>query len=116
MGENYRIKNWMKWTMLAVAVFVDLVELILGIFVVGEMGVDTGISAAATVGFTIWFWILGVTFSKSPSMLTAMGIQGIIGLIPAVDAFVPEITVGVWYTIKSSRTEDMSAIMEEVPA
>ncbi len=99
-----RIKHWMFWALCIAAGSIDLIELVLDLFVIGEV-VSPFISVGADFLFWLWFKILGVSFAKKPDVLGAWIAQAIVGLIPAVDAL-PELTVAVVLTARSIMKED----------
>ena len=110
------ISKWMAACLVAVAVLIEIIEAILGFLGIGDVGVDSAISVAADALFVFWFWMLGVTFMKNPGRMYAMMIQALVGLIPFLD-ILPELSIGVIYTIRSVWNEDeeaaRSAIIEE---
>jgi len=97
--------------MIATAVSIDLFNALLNFLVIGEI-VSTVISIVATTLFTIWFWLLGISFVKSPKKLAAMAGQAIIGLIPIINTL-PELTAGVAITILLTWGEDKGGIISK---
>jgi len=91
------------------ALSIDGFNALLNLVVIGEV-LSSIISVAATLAFTIWFWMLGVSFVKSPKKLAAMGGQAIIGLIPVLNTL-PELTVGVLATALMTMAEDKGGII-----
>lgn len=102
--KKERISKTMGWCMIGTAGFIDLLEALFTVLLIGAV-LNPIISVCADVIFLIWFWTLGVTFVKKPKNLATMGIQAIIGLIPGADAL-PELTVGVFILVKLTQSED----------
>ncbi len=107
--KKERIKTWMLVAMGTTALSIDGFNALLNLVVIGEV-LSSIISVAATLAFTIWFWMLGVSFVKSPKKLAAMGGQAIIGLIPVLNTL-PELTVGVLATALMTMAEDKGGII-----
>ena len=110
--EKIRIAYWMGVSMLVVAVSIDAFNALLNVLVIGEF-LSSIISVAATTLFVIWFWMLGVSFVKSPKKLAAMGGQALIGLIPVINTL-PELTAGVAITLFLTWGEDKNGIIGRV--
>lgn len=103
------ISNWMGWALIITAGSIDAFQALLNLLIVGQV-FSTIISVGADTLFIIWFWLLGVSFIKSPRKLTAMGVQALAGLIPVLNTL-PELTLGVMAVVLITRSEDKGGII-----
>jgi hypothetical protein len=106
---RFRISNWMGWALIITAGSIDIFQAILNVLVVGEV-FSTIISVCADVLFIVWFWILGLGFTKNPKNFLAMGSQAVIGLIPVINTL-PELTLGITAIVLITRSEDKGGII-----
>lgn len=104
-----RISGAMGWCLIGTAAFIDLIEALLTVLIIGTV-LNPIISVCADVIFLIWFWTLGVSFVKKPKNLAAMGIQAIIGFIPVLNTL-PELTLGVFVLVKITQSEDRGGLL-----
>lgn len=103
------ISNWMGVALIATAGCIDLFQALLNILIVGEV-FSTIISVCADFVFIIWFWMLGISFTKNPKNLAAMGGQALIGLIPVINTL-PELTLGVLAVVLITKAEDKGGLL-----
>ena len=103
------ISNWMGVALIVTAGCIDLFQALLNILIVGEF-FSAIISVCADVLFIIWFWMLGVSFTKNPKNLAAMGTQALIGLVPILNTL-PELTLGVLAVVLITKVEDKSGLL-----
>lgn len=106
------ISNWMGWAIIITAGGIDAFQALLNVLIVGEV-FSTIISVCADVLFIIWFWMLGISFTKKPKNIAAMGTQAILGLIPLINTL-PELTLGVASIVLMTWAEDKSAIINSI--
>src|SRR3989344_2803714 len=105
--KKERIKLWMAACMIIVALCVDAAQAVLTLLGVGLV-FGPIISVVAYFAFWIWFLILGVSFTKSPKKLAAMGGGAIIELFLS---FLPGFTAGITATIFMTKAEDKGGII-----
>lgn len=104
INTKYRIGKFIAFIFMSIAIIVDILEFILGITGIGEI-IAYIIDILKILFIPISFMLLGVSPVK-PSRLKIMSITILVGLIPYVGSFVPEVAIGVRETIKNSRKED----------
>ncbi len=109
--KRERISKATGWCMVGTAAFIDLLEILFTALAIGLV-LNPIISICADLGFWIWFKMHSVSFIKKPKNLAAMGIQGIVGLIPGLDAL-PELTLGVLVLVKLTQSEDRGVFWEK---
>jgi hypothetical protein len=97
-----RIKTWVAACMIIVALFVDTVQLLLTILLIGVV-MGPIISAVAYLAFWIWFKILGVSFMGSPKKFGTMGATVVGELFLS---FLPVFTAGITTVIVMTKAED----------
>ncbi len=104
ISTKYRIGKIALFILMSAALVADVCEFILGITGVGEI-VGYIIDVLKIIFIPVSFILLGVSPVK-PSRLKILSITFLVGLIPYVGSFVPEVAIGVHATIKNSRKED----------
>lgn len=98
--KRERIKTWMVISMIVVALFVDLITLI--------PIIAWSASAAAYVGFFIWFKMRGVSFTKNPKNFMAFGVGAIVEFFLS---FLPSFTASVVAIIIFTKAEDKGGLI-----
>lgn len=101
---KYRINKTEFGVVMYICVVVDIIELVLSITGVGEAA-NYILDFAKIVIIPFWLTMKGVSPVK-PSRFLKLMVMWIMGLIPFVGSFVPEVAIGMWTTIKKSREED----------
>lgn len=114
-GESrQRIKIWMGAAMIAVALTVDIAELVLEWLGVGLI---TNIVTTPAFIFIFWLWflMLGVPFIASPRRFAVFFVQCLGELIPGLDAIGGFFwTVGTIILVIMVRAEDKGGIIGEI--
>ncbi len=105
--KKERIKVWMAACMIIVALCIDLAQAILTALGIGLI-IGPIISVAAYFTFWIWFLILGVSFTKSPKRLAAIGSGAVIEFFLS---FLPGFTAGIAATAVMTMAEDKGGII-----
>lgn len=103
---RYRISLPMGFVLVALAAVLDLTEIILSLL---SAGVGGFIKDVASWLFIAIFWMLKAPFWKGNKWLTKMTTMTttfIVGLIPYLSDFLPELTIGILATIIYTRIED----------
>ncbi|MFA6273236.1 MAG: hypothetical protein WC673_01965 [Candidatus Paceibacterota bacterium] len=101
MNDERKIEKHTWVFMLAIAGFIDLVQIIAGLFVIGIV-VNTLLDIFIWITFYIWFKIYGVNFISVRRGLPFVG-AGLVEIIPALNVL-PAWTVAIaimWITTKS---------------
>jgi len=113
MGEKKeRIKTWMGACMIIVALCIDGIQILLTILLIGIF-MGPVISAVASLGFWIWFKLLGVSFTKNPKNLAGMGGTAIIKIFLS---FLPAFTAGIAAIVFLTRAEDKGGLLGKAAA
>ncbi len=103
---KYRISLPVGFLLVALAVVLDVVEIILSLLSVGIGGF---IKDVASWLFIAIFWMLNAPFWKGNkwiAKMTTMTATFVVGLIPVLSDFLPELTIGILATIIYTRIED----------
>lgn len=101
---KYRIDKTEFGLVMIVCVVIDIIELILAITGGGEV-VNYALDIGKIILIPIWLTMKGVSPMK-PNRFLKLMVMWIVGLIPFVGSFVPEVAIGMWTTIKTARDED----------
>jgi hypothetical protein len=108
--KRERITKTMGVMLVTVALSINAFVALLNFLVIGEFFISSIILSCADLIFIIWFWMLGVSFTKNPKNLAAMGIQAIIGLVPLINTL-PELTLGILAIVLMTRAEDKGGLL-----
>ncbi len=103
---KYRISLPVGFLLVALAAVLDLVEIILSLLTVGVGGFVKDFASWLFIGI---FWMLKAPFWKGNkwiAKMTTMTATFLIGLIPVLSDFLPELTIGILATIIYTRIED----------
>jgi hypothetical protein len=101
-----RISKVMGGMLIITALSIDAFQALLNILIIGEV-FSTVISVCADTLFVVWFWMLGVSFTKSPKAFFSMAGQAVVGLIPVLNTL-PELTLGIIGVVVFTRIVDKS--------
>lgn len=114
--KRERIKIWMAACIVAVALFIDLIELVttwLGIGVITSFVIVPPV----TLIFWIWYKLLDIPFIASPKKFATLAITCLVEIIPALDA-IPILsfgwTIGAIILIILVRSEDRGGIVGQL--
>jgi hypothetical protein len=100
--ELKEINEGIWWVMLSIAFFVDLLELVLVLLPgVGEI-LSEFLDWTAFAGFYIWMNHLGI---KYPGKNKGMLIGFVVGMIPIINDFLPEITLTIWFIRRNHKRQ-----------
>ncbi len=97
-----RISKEKGWMMIGTAVLFDVIGLIPFVNIAADI--------AYLMLFPAWFYMLGASFVKKPSMLWWTIATSAVGFIPVISTFLPELTVGVVRNVLYVQREDRRAI------
>jgi hypothetical protein len=100
--KKERIVTWMAVCMIIVALFIDAIQLILTLLLIGVF-ICPVISVVSYFVFWVWFKMLGVSFLGSPKKFGTMGAT-IVGEIFL--SFLPVFTAGITTVIVMTKAED----------
>lgn len=107
--RHQRIKIWMAWLLVIVAVIIDLIEILLELLGIGLFGLNFLIALLVSTIFWIWFLILGITYSSNTKKFATAIIQGILEIVPGQDLTIIlsfAWTVGMILIVGMTRMED----------
>ncbi len=110
--QKKRIKWWMAGCLVAVAVTIDLIQLLLTLVVVGAV-ISPIITIGATMLFWTWYKMLGISFVTNPKQIATLTTQFFGELIPVVDVL-PLWTIGTIVTIVITNSEDKGGLLGKV--
>lgn len=106
-NDERKISNTTFGLMIVVAVFVDLIQLLLNLIPVIGWIIIWGVNILAWMTFYVWFKTKGVSLSKPTRILGFLG-SFFIELIPIINVL-PASTLMVVLTVSSSRAEELAA-------
>ena len=115
MNDERKIEKHIWVFMLAIAVFIDLVQILADLLVVGVV-VNTILDIFVWLTFYVWFKIYGVNFISIRRGLPFVG-AGLAELIPALNVL-PAWTVAIaimWITTKSQVAATAVAVLKTRP-
>ena len=109
-NEQKEISDGTWWIALGVALFIDVLELILVLLpVVGEILAEL-IDWSAFAGFWLWLKTKGVEYNgKKRTMI----IGAIIGVIPVVNNILPELTWTIWQIRKGYKKQQRALAQQK---
>lgn len=107
-----KISKMMGGAMVATALIIDGFQALLNFFIIGAF-VNPVIAFVSTSLFTIWFWMLGVSFVNKPKNIAAMGIQTIIGVLPIINTL-PELSLAVLSIVIMTRAENSNGALGSI--
>jgi hypothetical protein len=110
--KKERIKVWMATCLVIVALFVDLIQVLLTSVVIGVV-LSPIISIAANFLFWIWFKLLDVSFVGNPKNFATFGGAASLEEIPGVDVL-PWFTIGIILLIIFTRAEDKGGLVGKI--
>lgn len=105
---KYRVSKIEFNIVMFIAITIDIIELILGFTMVGEVPAYV-LDVGKVVIIPIWLVMKGISPVK-PGRFLRLSVMWIIGFIPFIGSFAPEVALGMWVTLKHARKEDEKGV------